>query len=88
MIEVLSSDVAPEEDEEDEDETGDDATETEAPGNGAVPISRRIALDSDEDRLHLDAARIYENTIVHLNERLGDPLNSTFTGTGKSDEPI
>lgn len=31
-------------------------------------------VDIDEDRMHLDAARIFENTIVHLNNRLGVPI--------------
>jgi hypothetical protein len=80
MIEVLSSNVAPHEDEEYDDETDDDATETE--GGGTVLVARRAAIDMDEDRLHLDAARIYENTIIALNDRLGDPLNTTVTASG------
>ena len=84
MVEVLSSDAEAEEDEEEEDEEGDEdtgASEAEADfssvGNAGFGRSRWDI--EDDDRLHLDAARIYENTIVHLGSRLGDPLGNNST---------
>lgn len=75
MVEVMRDPA--EEDEEGEDEEGGDTdtdtdmdmdTDTEAPaikGWGSVE-------DDDEMMLQLDAARVFERTIVQLNERLGD----------------
>ncbi|CEF74986.1 hypothetical protein FGSG_02652 [Fusarium graminearum PH-1] len=75
MVEVMRDPT--EEDEEGEDEEGGDTdtdtdmdmdTDTEAPaikGWGSVE-------DDDEMMLQLDAARVFERTIVQLNERLGD----------------
>jgi hypothetical protein len=75
MVEVMRDPA--EEDEEDEDEEGgntdtdtdmDTDTDTETPaikGWGSVE-------DDDEMMLQLDAARVFERTIVQLNERLGD----------------
>lgn len=79
MVEVMRDPA--EEDEEGEDEEGRDTdtdtdtdmdmdmdTNTEAPaikGWGSVE-------DDDEMMLQLDAARVFERTIVQLNERLGD----------------
>lgn len=60
MVEVLSGDV---EEEEEEEESEDDAD-----------VDASAGWDIEEDKMHLDAARIYENTIVQLGERLGDPL--------------
>ncbi|KHN95174.1 meiotic recombination protein DMC1 [Metarhizium album ARSEF 1941] len=63
IVDVLSSGEEEEEEEEEEDDD-ESATEGDAP------------WDIDEERLHMDAARIYENTIVQLGERLGDPLGN------------
>ncbi|KFG84919.1 meiotic recombination protein DMC1 [Metarhizium anisopliae] len=76
IVEVLSSgDVDDEDDEEEEEDTdmdmdgGESAAEA---GGNRTPTP----WDIEEERLHMDAARIYENTIVQLGERLGDPLGS------------
>ncbi|KAM0227709.1 hypothetical protein ACHAP5_012123 [Fusarium lateritium] len=66
MVEVMRDPT--EEDEEDEEPETDTDTDMEGPairGWGGVE-------DDDEMMLQLDAARVFEKTIVHLNERLGD----------------
>lgn len=72
MVEVLSGVPEDEEDDEQSEELVD--TESEDPGPSGNTISG--TWDIDDDRLHLDAARIYENTIVQLGERLGDSLGA------------
>lgn len=71
MVEVMSN--TPEEEDDDDDETGED-TATESGYASTSNLGTTARWDIDDDRLHLDAARIYEHTIVQLNERLGDPL--------------
>lgn len=78
MVEVMSSG---EQEEEEEEEDDDDDDETDGEGYDAGGNS---AWDIDEDELHLDAARIYEKTIVQLGRRLGDSLGSG-TGVGDGD---
>ncbi|KAI9150423.1 meiotic recombination protein DMC1 [Paramyrothecium foliicola] len=74
MVEVLSGTP---DDEDEEDETGQDDEETESELDNR-PIDtdgmRANNWDIDEERLHLDSARIYEKTIVQLGNRLGDTL--------------
>jgi hypothetical protein len=65
MIEVLSSAEEVEDESETEEDT-DTATETDL-----------AVWTEDDDRLHMDVARIYEKTIVKLGERLGDVFGST-----------
>ena len=65
MVEVMSQGVE-EDDEEEIDSNMDDDN-----GLGDWDLS-----DEEEERMHLDVARIYENTIVHLGERLGDSLTT------------
>lgn len=72
MVEVMSS-GAEEEDDDDEDTEMETGTETETEAESGYGSTARWDIDED-DRLHLDAARIYERTIVQLGERLGDPL--------------
>lgn len=62
MVEVLSGDA---EDEEEDEEGEEDDDDDDDYGDG---------WNIDQDKMHLDAARIYENTIVELGTRLGDPL--------------
>lgn len=69
MVEIMSSD-AEEEEEEEEDEDTEMETDTESGYASAAQ------WDIDDDSIHLDAARIYEHTIVQLGERLGDPLEA------------
>lgn len=76
IVEVLSSGDVDDEDDEDEDEDTDmdmDGGESAAEAGGNPTPT---PWDIEEERLHMDAARIYENTIVQLGERLGDPLGS------------
>ncbi|OAQ64010.1 meiotic recombination protein DMC1 [Pochonia chlamydosporia 170] len=71
MVEILSTgDLDDEDDDEDDDMDGEESA-AEASGNQTP-----TPWDINEERLHLDAARIYENTIVQLGERLGDPLGN------------
>lgn len=75
MVEVMSSDRgADEEDDDDDDEEDDDdgVEEDGAESSGERSMAGGPSWDIDEERLHLDAARIYENTIVQLGNRLGD----------------
>ncbi|KAL7928351.1 hypothetical protein V8C35DRAFT_243143 [Trichoderma chlorosporum] len=72
MVEVMSSGEQ-EEEEDDEDEEDGDGDETEG---GESYDAGGQSWDIEEDELHLDAARIYENTIVHLGKRLGDSLGN------------
>ncbi|KAH6605570.1 meiotic recombination dmc1 [Trichoderma cornu-damae] len=71
MVEVMSSGDGGEQEEEDADEDEDEDGDEDGDEMAGGP-----AWDIDEDELHLDAARIYENTIVHLGKRLGDSLGS------------
>lgn len=79
MVEVMSSgDFDDEEDEqaeetEEEDGLGNQTDDTDAGFSDGIGL-RPATWDIDDDRLHLDAARIYENTIVQLGDRLGDPM--------------
>lgn len=72
MVEVLSGVPEDEEDDEESEELVDTESEDPEPSGNAVSGT----WDIDDDRLHLDAARIYENTIVQLGERLGDSLGA------------
>ncbi|KAG9502296.1 hypothetical protein J7337_005123 [Fusarium musae] len=66
MVEVMRDPA--EEDEEEEEAETDTETEAEEPGiKGWGGVE-----DDDEMMLQLDAARVFEKTIVQLNERLGD----------------
>lgn len=87
MVEVMSSGEQEEEEEDDEDEDddetdGDDGQETERAES--YDAGGNSAWDIDEDEMHLDAARIYEKTIVQLGRRLGDSLGSGI-GVGGGD---
>ncbi|KAI5458876.1 hypothetical protein BGZ63DRAFT_361369 [Mariannaea sp. PMI_226] len=68
MVEVMSSGDVDDEDTITEIET--DVEDTESSTWNGLP-------DEEEEKVHLDAARVYENTILHLNERLGDSLGTT-----------
>lgn len=79
MVEVMSSGA--EEDEEEDDRDDDDTvmgtdadTETETDAESGYASAAHWGVD--EDDLYLDAARIYEHTIVQLGERLGNPLEA------------
>lgn len=86
MVEVLSGEVDEEDDEDEEDEGDDDDDDIDNVEGGLDAAAQRRegygdqtsmpSWDIDEERLHLDAARIYENTIVQLGERLFYPLTS------------
>jgi hypothetical protein len=73
MVEMMTD---PAEDEEDEEESDSDTdmdmdADTDNGVNGWGGVE-----DDDEMRLQMDAARVFEKTIVQLNERLGelDPI--------------
>ena len=65
MVEIMGDSRIEDEEEEEEEETEDDSQADGGP-----------AWDIDEERLHMDAARVYELTIVKLGERMGDPLGN------------
>lgn len=68
MVEVMSDDRGADEDEDNDDEDEDENYDQDNRRVGAAGVM----CDIDEERLHLDTARIYENTIVQLGNRLGD----------------
>ncbi|PHH59840.1 hypothetical protein CDD81_2447 [Ophiocordyceps australis] len=70
VVEIMSQ-PAPEE-EEDEEWDGETGTETET--EDGMRFAQECDDDDDEARLHMDAARVFEKTIVQLGERLGEPL--------------
>lgn len=74
MVEVLSG--VPEDEE--EDAQSEDMAESESDAPGASASSVAGTWDLDDDRIHLDAARIYQYTIVQLGERLGDSLGTVM----------
>ncbi|KAL6874856.1 hypothetical protein J3F83DRAFT_712818 [Trichoderma novae-zelandiae] len=75
MVEIMSSgEPDDEEDEDDEDGDDDDGKEEDAENDGGA------AWGVDDDETHLDAARVYENTIVQLEKRLGDSLGGNIGG--------
>lgn len=77
MVEIMSharGDDYTDADNETGDETGTETDSTE--------MGRKWHFEDDE--MHLDAARVYENTIVHLGERIGD---GALQGIPPSDEP-
>lgn len=65
MVEIMSQSRGEEDEDNSNDETG---TDTE---DGMMQRTNTV-FTLDEDRLHMDAARIYEKTIVQLGERMGD----------------
>lgn len=70
MVEVMRDPA--EEDEEDEDEGGDTDTDTDMDMETPAIKGWGSVEDDDEMMMQLDAARVFERTIVQLNERLGD----------------
>lgn len=77
MVEILSG---PEQDYDDEDDQ--EPQESDIEGNiDATNASGWGEDDEEEEKLHLDAARIYENTIVQLGERLGDALGNATSAS-------
>jgi hypothetical protein len=73
---VLIVDVMSKEAEElDGDDDDDEMDESDAPGQSETEDERPRwgpgAWDEDDDRLHMDVARVYENTLVQLGETLG-----------------
>lgn len=70
MVEVMRDPA--EEDEEDEDEGRDTDTDTDMDMETPAIKGWGSVEDDDEMMMQLDAARVFERTIVQLNERLGD----------------
>ncbi|UNI15310.1 hypothetical protein JDV02_001853 [Purpureocillium takamizusanense] len=72
MVELMSQGA---EEEEEEEEDDDDESDSEnATEDDKLGDRQAVAWDIDEERLHMDAARVYEQTIVKLGDRLGEPL--------------
>ncbi|KAG6008567.1 hypothetical protein E4U54_008688 [Claviceps lovelessii] len=78
MVEILSSgDMDDEDDDDDDDDVGaEESTDMGEDSDAQAHSSGGFTWDDEEERLHMDAARVYENTIVRLGERLGDPLGN------------
>jgi hypothetical protein len=74
MVEVLSG--VPEDEEGDAQSEDMAGSESEDPGASANSVPR--TWDLDDDRIHLDSARVYQYTIVQLGERLGDSLGTVM----------
>ncbi|KAL7805404.1 hypothetical protein V8C44DRAFT_340965 [Trichoderma aethiopicum] len=72
MVEIMSSGEPEDEDEDEEEEEEDDDEDDEDDGGWGV--------DDDDDETYLDAARVYEHTIVQLEKRLGDSLGGSIGG--------
>ncbi|PNY25370.1 Uncharacterized protein TCAP_04688 [Tolypocladium capitatum] len=70
MVEILSGEVDEEDDSDETDTDHDGGMSNNNGGQTSAP------WDIDEERLHIDSARIYENTIVRLGARLGDAIVS------------
>lgn len=71
VVEVMSGDPGGIEDEDDDykaDTTGDE-TQTSDEANGPSKVG---IWDEDDERLHMDVARVYENTLIQLGETLGE----------------
>lgn len=79
MVAILTKDPEDDDGDDDEEETEDDdfmdtETNTDTGQSARQGSQFQFSYDLYEERLHMDAARIYENTLVMLGERLGDPL--------------
>lgn len=79
MVEVLSQGVH--EDEDDDDETAREEMDTDMDDVDDNGPSAWDVDDEEEDMMHLDSARVYQYTIIHLNERLGDSLTTRMERT-------
>ncbi|KAL2022252.1 hypothetical protein VTK56DRAFT_5862 [Thermocarpiscus australiensis] len=71
IVDVMSKE-AEEEDGMDDEEQTTTPDEADSGPDGAGGLGGRQTWDEDEERLHMDVARVYENTLVKLGERLGD----------------
>ncbi|KAK5994906.1 hypothetical protein PT974_03293 [Cladobotryum mycophilum] len=74
MVEVMS--MGEMEEEEEEEETEEETEDDQDDFNSTTPRQTSAYLGDEEDgEIHLDAARVYQNTIVQLNSKLGDTLD-------------
>ena len=71
MVEIMSQSRG-EEDDDDEDDDTDEDTDADDGATTSSAGAGQFKWNLDEDRLHMDAARVYENTIIHLGDRMGD----------------
>ncbi len=69
---ILIVDVMSKEPDQDELDDEFQLTGTEDDTDADVPSSRVGIWDEDDERLHMDVARVYENTLVQLGEVLGE----------------
>jgi hypothetical protein len=76
---VLIVDVMHKEPDVDEVASGDGDQTAEETESGLEGHSRlgRAGWDEDEERLYMDVARVYENTLVRLGERLGSEVEAS-----------
>lgn len=75
IVDVMNKEPGAEDDD-DSNETGErTATEAESGPEGPGGSSRPV-WDEDEERLYMDVARVYENTLVKLGERLGGSMET------------
>ncbi|KAK2001562.1 meiotic recombination protein DMC1 [Colletotrichum falcatum] len=80
IVEVLSK--APEED----DETDETESETDVTMGNDTENDEEVdsMSDGDRDGFYMDAARVYEHTIVQLGERLGDVFGPAVPGASNN----
>lgn len=81
IVEVMGRRARGEEDGAEEGEEITTADEEDESGVDGPRESSRPPWDDDEERLYMDVARVYENTLVKLGETLSD-------GMGVGDIPI
>ncbi|KAG6034919.1 hypothetical protein E4U41_006312 [Claviceps citrina] len=77
MVEILGGADMDEQDEDrDESVDVDDGTDVDEDSAAEGPGDFGSVWDAYEEMIRLDAARVYENTIIQLGVRLGDPLGN------------
>lgn len=80
MVEIMSSGDIDEEEDDDDDDDDESGMETDMDMDVGPERHKWEAEEDEVDRMHLDAARVYEMTIVKLNDRLesvGDRFDRT-----------
>ena len=76
MVEILGNASWADDDDDGEAEEVDDSDIAIGMSDtGGTNVARYAAWDFEDEDMHLDAARIYQNTIFRLGESLGEPLN-------------
>ncbi|KAK1971419.1 hypothetical protein LY78DRAFT_676845 [Colletotrichum sublineola] len=80
IVEVLSKEPDEDDETEETESETDDTMGNDTEDDDAVDS----VWDGDDDGFYLDAARVYENTIVQLGERLGDVFGPAVPGASNN----